>query len=99
MNFGEKLHEAVRKAHERGIPLPLIRDNGRGSLTATMFWVSFNIAIFLLAGKVTKLVGDVDYNNVMWLLGLTGGFYLGRKVTGDGKKISVEGKDPRDELK
>jgi hypothetical protein len=72
--------------------MPLLRDNktGKGSYTLTMFWMSFNLSIILLAGKVTKLVGDVDYSNVLWLLGLTGSFYLGRKIQGDGKKMTIE---------
>ena len=75
----EKLKQIFLQSNSEGIPLPLLRDNktGKGSYTLTMFWMSFNISILLLAGKVTKLVGDVDYNNVLWLLGITGGMYLG----------------------
>lgn len=87
------LTSAANKMNERGLPLPLLRDNktGKGSYTLTMFWVSFNVAIITLVGKVTKLLGDVDYSNVLWLLGITGGFYMGRKFSKDGDKLELGG--------
>lgn len=89
----EKLKELALKANEDGIPLPLIRDShtNKGSYTLTMFVVSFTVAIITLLGKVTHYLGEVDYNNVLWLLGLTGGFYLGRGVRKDGNKLEVDG--------
>lgn len=91
----EKIRKIFLRANSEGIPMPLLRDNktGKGSYTLTMFWMSFNLSIILLAGKVTKLVGDVDYNNVLWLLGLTGSFYLGRKIQGGGKKMTIDSKE------
>ena len=77
--------------NEEGIPLPLIRDqhmNG-GSLPGTMFFISFNIAMLTLIGKITKYLGEVDYSNVLWLLGVTGSFWV---IEALGKNISI-GKD------
>lgn len=83
--------------NEEGIPLPLIRDqhmNG-GSLPGTMFFVSFNVALLTLIGKLTKYLGDVDYSNVLWLLGVTGSFWvieaLGKKISIGKDKIEVDG--------
>lgn len=83
--------------NEEGIPLPLIRDqhmNG-GSLPGTMFFISFNVALITLIGKLTKYLGDVDYSNVMWLLGVTGSFWvieaLGKKISIGKDKIEVDG--------
>lgn len=89
----EKLKELAMSANTSGIPLPLIRDShtGTGSYTLTMFVMSFTVAIITLVGKVTHYLGEVDYNNVLWLLGLTGGFYLGRGVRKDGTKLEVDG--------
>lgn len=73
--------------NEKGMPIPLIRDqhmNG-GSLPGTMFFVSFNVALLTLIGKITKYLGDVDYSNVMWLMGLTGSFWFAEAI---GKKVS-----------
>ena len=79
------------KLNKEGIPLPMLRDpkTGEGSVTLTMFWTSFNISIFTLAGKMTNLLGDVDYNNVMWLFVITGSLYLGRKFQGDKSSINI----------
>lgn len=85
------IKDKLVQANEEGIPLPLIRDqhmNG-GSLPGTMFFISFNVALITLIGKITKYVGDVDYSNVLWLLGVTGAFWV---VEALGKKIEV-GKD------
>lgn len=88
-----KIKNWILSLNEEGVPLPLLRDPKAktGSVTLTMFWISFNIAILTLAGKITKVIGDVDYSNVLWLLGLTGSFYLGRRIQGDGKNMSLEG--------
>lgn len=98
--FISKLNEKLVKMNEEGIPLPYIRDshiNG-GSLPGTMFFISFNIAILTLLGKVTKYLGDVDYSNVIWLLVTTGGFWtveaLGKKITiSKDKSVGVEGEE------
>jgi hypothetical protein len=85
--------------NEGGFPLPMLRDpkTKKGSVTLTMFWISFNIAILTLAGKITKVLGDVDYSNVLWLLGITGSFYLGRKMQSDKTGITVgEENSPED---
>lgn len=83
--------EKAVSLNEEGIPLPLIRDqhmNG-GSLPGTMFFISFNIAMLTLIGKVTERLGNIDYSNVLWLLGVTGSFWV---IEALGKKISI-GKD------
>lgn len=89
----EKLKEFLKKLNESGIPLPTIRDpkTGRGSITLTMFWIAFNVALLTLAGKMVDIIGDVDYSNVLWLFAITGSFYLGRKFQGDGKNIDFGG--------
>ncbi len=85
-------------ANEHGIPIPLIRDQhmNRGRLPGTMFAVSFVVALGLLAGKVVKLAGDVEYSNVLWLLGVTGSFWvieaLGKNISISKEKIEVGAK-------
>lgn len=94
-NFFLKLKEWLVRANDEGIPIPLIRDNNKdqGSLTATMFWIAFNVALLALIGKLTKYLGDIDYSNVLWLLGMTFGFWVteifGKRIVIDGKKIEV----------
>lgn len=92
----EKLYKVLSYLNQKGFPLPTLRDpkTGNGSITLTMFWISFNIAIVTLAGKISKVFGEINYNDVLWLLTITGGMYLGRKMqTGkDGVKLDEESK-------
>lgn len=93
----EKLKNAAISVNDNGIPLPLLRDpvKDRGSYPLTMFFISFNVALVTLIGKVTNFLGNVDYSNVLWLLGVTGSFWvaevLDRKVTVDSanKKLDI----------
>lgn len=87
----EKIKEIFSNLNKAGIPIPLFRDpkTGAASITATMFIITHMIAIVLLGGKAANLFGAVDYGNVLWLFGLTGSFYLGRKISGDGKNLTV----------
>ncbi len=88
----KSIKSAVNSANMDGIPVPTLRDpkTGKGSVTFTMVAVSFGVAILLLLGKVTKVVGEVDYSNVLWLLGITLSAYLGRRFSGDGKTIKID---------
>lgn len=93
-----KLKDFANSANKDGIPVPTCRDpfTGRGSVTFTMVVISFGAAIALLLGKVTKVVGEVDYSNVLWLLGICLSAYLGRKFQGNGKDISIGEKTDSD---
>lgn len=100
--FVDYLKTKAVAMNEEGIPLPLIRDqhmNG-GSLPGTMFFISFNVALLTLIGKITKYLGDVDYSNVMWLMGITGGFWfmeaMGKKFSISKDKIELERNDGGD---
>jgi|CXWK01.1.fsa_nt_gi hypothetical protein len=84
----DKFKAAMLRWNEEGLPIPLLRDGKKqGSYTLTMMVISFNVAIIALFGKVTQLLGDVNYWEVLGLLGLTSGLYVGRKyqVSKDGK--------------
>ncbi len=72
----------LESSNSNGIPIPVLRDpqTGKGSVTLTMWFITFNIAIITLIGRVTKILDGVDYDSVLWLFVITGGFYLGRKV-------------------
>lgn len=87
----EQLAKFFSNLNRNGIPIPLARDpkTNKGSLTFTMAVVSFGCCILLLAGKITNLIGDVDYDNALWLLGMTLSAYLGRQYQKSGKDISI----------
>ena len=100
-NLRKSLRGIAIYYNEKGIPIPLIRDkhmNG-GSLPGTMFFISFNIAMITLIGKVTERLGDVDYSNVMWLLGITGCFWfmeaIGKRVVIQKDKFELEKGDSK----
>lgn len=89
----EKLKNWLLSANENGLPIPLIRDNvkGKGSTTLTMYWISFILCILLISGKAADKFGGVSYENTLWLLTITGGMYLGRKIQGGGKNFDIGG--------
>jgi hypothetical protein len=58
-----------------------------------MFFIAFNVCLVTLAGKVAGFLGGIDYSSTLWLLSITGGFYLGRSVTGNGKNITISGEE------
>jgi hypothetical protein len=90
-----KIQDIVDSGNSAGIPLPLARDpkNGRGSVSLTLVFLSFNLVFFGLIGKVTRIIGDVDMTNALWLFGICTSLYFGRKISKDGNKVNVEGKD------
>ena len=90
----DKFKSLMLRWNEEGLPIPLLRDGKKqGSYTLTMMIISFNVAVLTLFGKITQVLGDVNYWEVLALLGLTSGLYVGRKyqVSKDGK-MSLEGK-------
>lgn len=89
----EKLKAFFRRLNEAGIPLPMIRVDGKPSITATFAFISFNTALLGQIGKVTKLLGPVDLTSANYLFFGCLAAYLGRRMTGDGKKIEIANKD------
>jgi hypothetical protein len=43
-----------------------------------MWVMSFTLGLALLSGKALKFFGEVDYMNVLYLIGLMGSFYMGK---------------------
>lgn len=68
--------------NKKGIPLPLLRDptTGQGSVSLTMMVTSFAICLVTLAGKITRVIGEVEYANCLWLFGICSSLYFGRKM-------------------
>lgn len=91
----QKLIDVIEKGNTLGIPLPMVKDpkSGKGSVSLTLVFLSFNLVFFGLIGKVTRLIGDVDMTNALWLFGICTSLYFGRNIKKDGAKIEVTGKD------
>lgn len=64
----------------KGIPVPMMRDpkTGLGSVSLTLTFISFNVVVAGLIGKLTKYLGDVDLTNALWLFGICTSLYFGR---------------------
>lgn len=58
----------INKMNEQGIPIPMVRANGKASITATMVIISFLLCVIptlLMIGTVlTKLAGVFTLNDV-----------------------------------
>jgi hypothetical protein len=88
----ESFKAFIAKMNEKGVPLPLVRSDGKASLTASFAWISFNWAILSQIGKVTNIIGEVDTSAANYLFFGCLAAHLGRRMMGDGKKIEIDSK-------
>lgn len=93
----EKWKEFARKMNEKGIPVPLVRDNGAGSVSLTLVFISslyvqFGLINNLLA-KLVKVTDTVDVSNSLYWFSITAALYFGRKITKDKDKIEISKED------
>ena len=90
----DNIKSLMNDMNKYGISIPTIRDShsGVGSITLTMFVVSFSVTVIGLIGKAAGFLGGIDLNQALMLYGVTGSFYLGRKYQkkGDMQTISEE---------
>lgn len=94
MKIIEGLKKFAHKLNEKGIPLPMIRDpkTGLGSVSLTMVVASFTVAILGMVGKISKLLGDIDMTQALWLLGISCSLYFGRRVSGNKDNMEIDNK-------
>lgn len=90
MNLIEKIKEFIKKLNDSGVPVPLIRINGNPTLTGTMVVISFNTALLGQIGKIANILGTVDLSQANYLFMICLGAYLGRKMQGNGKEMTIE---------
>jgi hypothetical protein len=78
----------VNKLNSHGVPLPTIRDplTGRGSISLTLVFISFNAVLVGLVGKWSGALGGVDIAQALNLFYACAALYWGRKF--QGKEIS-----------
>ena len=79
----EKLKELIKKMNEYGIPLPMLRLDGKPSITATFAFISFNTALLGQLGKISQAFGTVDLDSANYLFFGCLFAYLGRRITGN----------------
>lgn len=86
------LKNFVNSMNEKGVPLPMVRSDGKASMTATMTWLSFNTALLGQIGKFAGFLGGIDLSQANYLFLMCLGAYLGRRIQGNGstKEVKVE---------
>lgn len=89
----EKLKELIKKMNEAGIPLPLIRLDGKPSISATMMFISFNTALLGQIGKFAGFLGGIDLTQANYLFGICASLYFGRKITSSKENQTIEKKE------
>lgn len=91
----EKLIQFSKWCSERGIPVPMIRDSktNQPSVSLTLVVVSSFFVMLGLLNKFAKVVDGVDMQSALYWAISCYSLYFGRKISGDGKNISVEGKE------
>lgn len=87
--------KAANFLHEKGIPIPLLRDKGQGSVSLTLLVVSFTVAL-------KAVLEEKNSESLMYalaLFGMCGSMYWGKKW--HMRKIGTLdlGSDPGDEKK
>lgn len=92
MDLLSKAKEVIAKMNEQGIPLPLIRLDGKPTFTGTMTFLSFNTALLGQLNKLANIVGDVDLTQANYLFLICLGAYLGRKMQKTDKGIILSDK-------
>lgn len=86
--------ELVRKANAKGIPVPLLRDpaSGLGSVSLTLVFISFNIWLISVIGKLAGILGGLNTADCLNMFMVTAGLYWGRKFQSDGTSKSLTDK-------
>lgn len=90
----ERWKKFVNDMNSKGVPLPMIRADGKANISATMMFLSFNIWLVSVVGKAAGALGGMDSSACLQMFIATAGLYYGRKFQRDEKgAITVEGKD------
>lgn len=78
----EKIKATLVCMNQKGIPVPTLRDpvTGLPSVTFTLVFISANVVLIGMLGKLANFFGGVDLTQALYWNGLTLGTYLGKKV-------------------
>lgn len=92
------------RLNKYGIPLPSVRDpkTGRGSISLTLVFISFNMVLVGVVGKWSGALGGIDIAQALNLFYACAALYWGRKFQGRDVEIGEsevskeEGSDIKD---
>jgi hypothetical protein len=96
----EKWKQFVSDMNSKGVPVPMIRDgkSGRGSVSLTLVFLSFNVWLVSIIGKASGALGGMDPSQTLNMFMVCSGLYFGRKFQKDKDgNMTVEGKEPKKE--
>lgn len=86
-----KLKELFRKMNEVGLPIPLLRDHGKPSVSLTLLWIS---SIFVILGLLSLSIKWLQVNvweALAWHVTSAVLYYnRGAKISKDGIEISQD---------
>lgn len=85
----DKIKDFIKKMNESGVPLPLIRLDGKPTFTGTLTFISFNTALLSQFGKFVDLFKTIDTTQANYLFLICLGSYLGRRFQGNGKTVTI----------
>lgn len=92
----EKIKELFRKMNEEGIMLPMIRIDGKPSISATMMFLAFNTALLGQIGKFSGVLGGIDLTQANYLFGIAASLYFGRRVSTNKDNQTIENKEKQE---
>lgn len=100
LDFWKKV---VNRFNNKGIPLPTVRDpkTGRGSVSLTLVFISFNVVLIGVVGKWSGSLGGIDIAQALNLFYACAALYWGRKFQGGEAQIgeSDSNKEDKTDLK
>jgi hypothetical protein len=91
----ERWKNFINDMNSKGVPMPMIRDSktGRGSVSLTLVFLSFNLWIVSVVGKWSGQFGGISPSETLNMFMVCAGLYFGRKMQKDPKgQITVEEK-------
>ena len=91
----EQLKAFITKLNEKGVPVPLCRVDGKPSVSFTLVVVSTLFVMLSLLNSAAAIFRGVDTQSALYWAGMCYGLYFGRKLSGDGKSLTIEGKDQK----
>lgn len=85
----EKWIKLVSDMNKKGIPLPSVRDpkTGKGSVSLTLVFISFNMVLLGLIGKASGFFGGIDIAQALNLFYACSALYWGRQFQAGNSSI------------
>jgi len=87
----EQLKDLLEKLNSKGFPLPVLKDplSQLPSVSLTLTFISFNIVVIGLIGKISGYLGGIDLDQSIVLFGVCASLYWSRRVGVKGKTTDV----------